>query len=328
MRNHEFTRKAVLGAVAGAFMAAAAFGSASAAGFPDHDITFIVPYSPGGGSDQQARRLQAGMEKYLGVGVRIVYKTGGGGAVGFLELHSSEPDGYTIANVVVPNIIVTSQGDDVGFKPADFSYAAMTVTAPGAFVVPKESKFKTLQELLDFAKANPGKLTIAGVGSSGLSNYAVFVDAFGVEATYVPVSGGVGKIMPLLQGAHVDAAVLSSSHATRHKETVRTLVIAHEEEVPGLPGVPSADSLGYPKFKYGTTWGIMLPPGTPDDIVAKINEAVNAATADPAVRAQQVKIGMTPLRLTPQEARQLVMDNIAGVENKAMLIEKHGLKAK
>lgn len=317
----------IVAAIAGTFMAAAAFGSASAGSFPEHDITFVVPYSPGGGSDQQARRLQGGMEKALGVGVRIIYKTGGGGAVGFLELHSSKPDGYTIANVVVPNIIVTSQGDDVGFKPEDFSYAAMTVTAAGAFVVPNQSRFKTLEELLTYAKANPGKLTVAGVGASGLSNYAVLVESFGIKATYVPVSGGVGKIMPLLQGGHVDASVLSSSHATRHKETVRALVIAGDA-VPGLPGVPTADSLGYPKFKYGTTWGIMLPPKTPDDIVAKINEAVNAATADPAVRALQVKVGMTPLRLTPKEARQLVMDNIAGVENKAMLIKKHGLGKK
>ncbi len=317
-----------LAVAVGLLSAVAAYGSAHAGSFPEHDITFIVPYSPGGGSDQQARRLQAGMKKHLGVGVRIVYKTGGGGAIGFLELHSSKPDGYTIANVVVPNIIVTSQGDDVGFKPADFSYAAMTVTAAGAFVVPNQSKFKTLKEVIAFAKANPGKLTVAGVGSSGLANFAVLVESFGIDATYVPVSGGVGKIMPLLQGGHVDASVLSSSHATRHKGTVRALVIAHEQEVPGLPGVPSADSLGYPNFKYATTWGIMLPPGTPADIVAKINEAVNAATADPKVRELQVKVGMTPLRMTPKEARQLVMDNIAGVKNKAMLIKKHGLGKK
>ena len=313
-----------LSAVAGSITAQAA---ETAKSFPDHDITFIVPYSPGGGSDQQARRLQPGMEKYLGVNVRIVYKTGGGGAVGFLALHSAKPDGYTIANVVVPNIIVTSQGKDVGFKPADFAYAAMTVTAPGSLVVPKQSKFKTLKEVIDFAKANPGKLTVAGVGASGLSNYSLVVDSFGIEATYVPVSGGVGKIMPLLQGGHVGAATLSSSHATRHKETVRGLVIAGPA-VPGLPGVPTADSLGYPKFKYATTWGIMAPPGTPDDIVAKINAAVNAATADPKVREMQVKVGMTPLRMTPQEARQLVMDNIAGVENRAKLIKKYGLGKK
>ena len=316
-----------LATVAGIAMAFAALGPASAATFPDHDITFIVPYSPGGGSDQQARRLQAGMEKYLGVNVQIIYKTGGGGAVGFLALHAAKPDGYTIANVVVPNIIVTSQGKDVGFKPEEFAYAAMTVTAPGSLVVPKQSKFKTLKEVIDFAKANPGKLTIAGVGASGLSNYSLVVDSFGIEATYVPVSGGVGKIMPLLQGGHVGAATLSSSHATRHKETVRCLVIAGPA-VPGLPNVPTADSLGYPKFKYATTWGIMLPPKTPDDIVAKINAAVNAATADPKVRAMQVKVGMTPLRMTPQEARQLVMDNIAGVERRAKLIKKYGLGKK
>lgn len=324
MLKYQHAGKLVLGAVAGAFMVASS-GAAMAQSYPDHDITFVVPYSPGGGSDQQARRLQAGMEKYLGVGVRIVYKTGGGGAVGFLELHSSKPDGYTIANVVVPNIIVTSQGDDVGFKPADFSYAAMTVTAPGAFVVPKNSRFNTLEELVAYAKENPGKLTVSGVGSSGLSNYALLVDSLGIEATYVPVSGGVGKIMPLLQGGHVDSSILSSAHAVRHIETVKPLVIAGAKS-PSLPDVPTSAELGYPDFVYGTTWGIMLPPNTPADIVSKINEAVNAATADPAVRAQQLKIGMTPLRLTPEEARQLVLDNIATVEKQDQLIEKYGLK--
>ncbi|MEK9597961.1 MAG: tripartite tricarboxylate transporter substrate-binding protein, partial [Alphaproteobacteria bacterium] len=99
------------------------------ADYPEKDITFIVPYSPGGGSDQMARRLQPGLEKALGVNVRIVYKTGGGGAVGFSELHRSKPDGYTISNVVVPNVILSSKGDGVGYKPDDFEYIGMTESA-------------------------------------------------------------------------------------------------------------------------------------------------------------------------------------------------------
>ncbi|MDH5750355.1 MAG: tripartite tricarboxylate transporter substrate binding protein, partial [Rhodospirillales bacterium] len=90
---------------------------AANAEYPDKPITFIVPYSPGGGSDQQARRLVPGLKEALGVDIRIVYKTGGGGAVGFNELWRSENDGYTISNVVVPNIVITSKGKDVGFKP-------------------------------------------------------------------------------------------------------------------------------------------------------------------------------------------------------------------
>jgi len=162
----------ILAAAAVLSMVAIACGPGSAADFPDHDITFIVPYAPGGGSDQQARRLQPGLQKALGVNIRIVYKTGGGGAIGFNELYRSKPDGYTISNVVVPNIIVTAKGKNVGYKPEEFAYIGMTAQAVGALMVPKNSKFKSLKDFVAYAKANPGKVTVAGVGGTGEVNTA------------------------------------------------------------------------------------------------------------------------------------------------------------
>lgn len=306
--------------VAGLFMAIAACSSASA-DFPERDITFIVPYSPGGGSDQQARRLQPGLEEALGVGIRIVYKEGGGGAVGFLELHSSEPDGYTIANVVVPNIIVTSRGEDVGYKPEDFSYIGMTEQAPGALVVPKDSQFEDLEELVAYANENPGKLTIAGTGSAGQANFAEIVHSLGIKATYVPVSGGVGATIPYLQGGHVDAAVFASSHAARHAETIKALGIAGSDPSPALPDVPTFASLEYEGFEMATTWGVMAPPGTPDDIVATINAALRETLSDPDLQAAQVKNGLTPMSQTPEEARQFVLGSIERVDRTDKLVK-------
>lgn len=310
-------------AAAAGMLVAIAGGSASAQ-YPDHDITFIVPYAAGGGSDQQARRLQPGLEEALGVGIRIVYKDGGGGAVGFLELHSSEPDGYTIANVVVPNIIVTARGEDVGYKAGDFAYIGMTEVAPGALVVSKDSKFQTLDDLVAYAKENPGKLTIAGTGSAGEANFAELVTALDIQATYVPVSGGVGATIPYLQGNHVDAAVFSSSHAARHKETIKALGIAGTDPSPALPDVPTLASEGYEGFEMATSWGIMAPPGTPDEIIQKLNEALRSATSDPKVQQAQVDNGLTPLSQTPEEARKYVEDAEAGVERTEKLLE--GLK--
>jgi tripartite-type tricarboxylate transporter receptor subunit TctC len=160
----------LLAAATALSLAFVACGASHAAEFPERDITFIVPYAPGGGSDQQARRLQPGLEKALGVTIRIVYKDGGGGAVGFNELYRSKPDGYTVSNVVVPNIVVTAKGQNVGYKPEEFAYIGMTEQAVGALMVPKNSKFKSLKEFVDYAKANPGKVTIAGVGSTGEEN--------------------------------------------------------------------------------------------------------------------------------------------------------------
>lgn len=310
----------LLAPVAGLAMAIAACGAANAQ-YPDHDITFIVPYSAGGGSDQQARRLMKGMEEALGVGIRIVYKEGGGGAVGFLELHDSAPDGYAISNVVVPNIIVTSRGENVGYKPEDFAYIAMTDQAPGAFVVPKDSQFADLGALVAYAKENPGKVTIAGVGSTGQANFAELVNALGIEATYVPVSGGVGDILPYLQGGHVDSALLGSNHAVRHQETIRTLGIAGKIPSPALPDVPTVAAAGYDGFDMATTWGVMAPPGTPDDVVATLNAAVCKAVASPEVQEAQKKGGLTSVCMSPEESKQFVADTVARVDKVQALVE-------
>jgi tripartite-type tricarboxylate transporter receptor subunit TctC len=303
-RQFKYRPGRFLAAVAVLSMAAVASGPGSAADYPDRDITFIVPYSPGGGSDQQARRLQPGLEKALGVNIRIVYKAGGGGAIGFNELYRSKPDGYTISNVVVPNIIVTAKGKNVGYKPEEFAYIGMTAQAVGALMVPKNSKFKSLKDFIDYAKANPGKVTVAGVGSTGEVNTAKLTNLLGVEISYVPVSGGVGKMMPMLAGNHVDAGVTSSSHAVKHASTVNTLVIAGDSTSESLPGVPNE-----PGWTYTTTWGVMAPPGTPGEIVAKLNEALNKAT--PPVKAMVIKNGLTPMRQTPEEARRFIQKAIA-----------------
>jgi tripartite-type tricarboxylate transporter receptor subunit TctC len=294
----------LLASVAVLSMAFVACGPSRAADYPDHDITFIVPYAPGGGSDQQARRLQPGLQKALGVNIRIVYKTGGGGAVGFSELYRAKPDGYTISNVVVPNIIVTSKGKNVGYKPGDFAYIGMTAQAVGALMVPKNSPFKSLKDFVTYAKAHPGKVTVCGVGNTGRVNTDTLMKLLGVNITYVPVSGGVGKMVPMLVGNHVDAGVTSSSHAVKHKSELNTLVLAGDKPSESLPGAPNE-----PGWHYTTSWGVMAPPGTPAAIVAKLNAALNKAT--PPVRDIVIKNGLTPMKQTPEEAQKFIQQAIA-----------------
>jgi tripartite-type tricarboxylate transporter receptor subunit TctC len=294
----------LLASVAILSMAFASCGASQAADFPDHDITFLVPYAPGGGSDQQARRLQPGLQKALGVNIRIVYKTGGGGAVGFSELYRSKPDGYTIANVVVPNIIVSAKGKNVGFKPGDFAYIGMTEQAVGALMLPKNSKFKTLKEFVAFAKANPGKVTVAGVGNTGEEQTNDLTKLLGIKVSYVPVSGGVGKMVPMLLGNHVDAGVTSSSHAVKHKSELITLVTAGGSPSKSLPGAPNEAG-----WTMATTWGVMAPPGTPAAVVAKLNAALNKATVP--VKDLLEKNGLTPMRQTPEEAKKFIQNAIA-----------------
>ena len=264
MTKHTYLQKGILAAVAGTVLAISG-GTAIAGGhgakYPNKPITFIVPYSPGGGSDQQARRLQPGLEKALGVKVRIIYKTGGGGAVGFGELWRSKADGYTISNVVVPNIVIAGNKPSVGFKAGKFSYIGMTERAVGALMVPKGSKLTSLKAFIAATKANPGKITVAGVGSTGKVNMQALADILGIKYTYVPVSGGVGKMIPMLLGNHVNAGMTASNHAVKHKAKLDALVVAGSKQVPALGGVPNEA-----KWAYMTTWGVMAPPGTPADM--------------------------------------------------------------
>ncbi len=319
-KQHDYLRRGILVAVAGAFAMGAA-GLASAAGYPEKDITFIVPYKPGGGSDAQARRLQAGLEKNLGVKIRIVYKTGGGGAIGFNELYRSKPDGYTISNVVVPNIIVTSKGKDVGYKPGEFAYIGMTEKSVGGIAVKKDSQFKSLAQLVSYAKANPGKLTVAGVGSTGHSNFAEMVNALGIKATYVPISGGVGKMLPFLIGGHFQASVIAAAHGVKHRAKVDMLGLAGTKPVSALP-VPTMDSKGYKGFTMETTWGVMAPPGTPADRVKILNAALHKTTGAPVVKNALIKNGLIPLTQTPAQALQYVKNTEGAVARRIGMLKK------
>ena len=302
--QNKYLSRGLFGVVAGAVLAVSggtAMAGAHGGKYPNKPITFIVPYSPGGGSDQQARRLQPGLEKALGVKVRIIYKTGGGGAVGFGELWRSKADGYTISNVVVPNIVIAGKKASVGFKAGKFSYIGMTERAVGALMVPKGSKLKTLKDFIAAAKANPGKITVAGVGSTGKVNMAALGSILNIKYTYVPVSGGVGKMIPMLLGNHVDAGMTASNHAVKHKANLDAVVVAGSKQIPALANVPNES-----KWEYMTTWGVMAPPGTPADRVKVLSAALLKATRTPSVAKAISNGGYENMYQTPAEAAAYV----------------------
>jgi tripartite-type tricarboxylate transporter receptor subunit TctC len=149
-------------------------------------------------------------------------------------------------------------------------------------------------------------LTVAGTGGSGADRWAQLAEVLGIEATYVPVSGGVGKMMPMLAGSHVDAAATGANHATKHKAIVNAILLAGENSVDTLPGVPTE-----PDWNYVVTWGIMAPPGTPADIVEALNGALNTAASKPEVRDALLKGGYVPHIQTVDEVNAFMAREIA-----------------
>lgn len=279
--------------------------SAAPPKYPTHNITFIVPFKPGGGSDQDVRRIQPEAQKVLGVNWNVTYQTGGSGADGFESIYTAKPDGYTIGNLELTDLILAANtGSNVGFNPAKYKYVAFTASTPDALVVSKSSQFKTLSDLVKYAKANPDKVTVAGVGTKGKLLVTMIEHATGTKLVYVPVSGGSGGIVTDLEGGHITTGVFGSSNAAQNASSLRALAISSTGPDGALPGVPTFTSQGYPSVIFQSVWGVISPPGTPSRIVNILNNAVEKAVKSSSVQAQDKKLGLTPLYQTPQQAFQ------------------------
>ena len=161
---------------AAALAVAATFGLAEkAAAYPDKPVNYIIPFGPGGESDITARYQQPFFKKKFGQDLVVSYKPGGGGAVGWAQLNDMKGDGYTIMGMNLPHIIIKPAQKDVGFKTKDITSVYIFQYTPDAIIVKRDSPFKTLQDLIDFAKANPpGRLTLAGSGK-GSANHLLQV---------------------------------------------------------------------------------------------------------------------------------------------------------
>lgn len=263
-------------------------------------VEVIVPYSPGGGSDQQVRRLQPAIEREIGATLNVNYQTGGDGSVGWNALANAEPDGCTFGNVVAPNIMNLSlQGGDVGFTAEEFEYMGWTEFSPNLIGVAPDAEWETLEDFVADAEANPGGLTLSGVGINGELLMGEVEAATGIDLTFVPVSGGVGDIIPQIAGGHIDAAL--SGFSLLDGDQVRPLVLSAPSE--RFPDIPTFEDAGYPDVKLVTSWGLGLPPGTPDDVVQQWNEVLQRVLDDPDVQAAYAETGFTVLRQDVDEAR-------------------------
>lgn len=282
-----------------------AAGEAGGEGLDCRNVDVIVPYSPGGGSDQQVRRLQPALEDILGLKMNITYQDGADGAQGWNSLSTAAPDGCTIANVVMPNIVHLTEtaGEDAGFDSDEFEYIAFTENSPNMILVAQDAKWKTFEDFYAEAEANPGKLSWNGVGSIGELLTNEMSAATGLELTYVPVTGGVGDMIPQVVGGHVDAAVTGSSGL--EGDQLRPLVLSAEsDKFESYGDIPTFDEAGYPGVKLVTSWGLILPPETPEDVVQTWNDAVQEALADPEVEKAYDETSFTKLEQTPEEARE------------------------
>lgn len=271
--------------------------------FPNKAVSYVVPFDPGGLNDRAARRQQPILEKSLGQKVNIEYRAGGGGAVAWAELARSKPDGYLVTQSNLPHIILQPLQQDVGYKTEQLVPFMFFESSPSALAVLKTSKYKSLKEFIDAAKANPGKLNVGGVGTfSGLHMTALRLQKLaGIKFEYAPFTGGAPQMTAFL-GSHVDAIVVNSGDVIPQLEKARILASATTDRFPSYADAPTFKEQGIDLVE-AIDRGVAVPAGTPDKVIQKLEKAFLDAAKDPAGIETQKKEGQLPLAMGYKDAK-------------------------
>lgn len=285
---------------------------AQAEDYPSEPITYSIPFNPGGQSDLEARRQQPMLEDILGVSVIIQYKPGGGGSVGWAELIRAKPNGYYISGINIPHIILQPLArGNAGYETEQIKPIAFFQATPIGLAVLKDSQFQTLEDLVEYAKANPGAITTGGSGTwSGhhIANLQLQEKA-GIELTYVPHKGAAPSVAAFL-GGHVQALWANSNDLYQHREKIRVLGFGTREAFASMPEVPTFESQGYDLYA-SIDRGAGAPPGTPDEKIKVLEEAFLKISNDPKVKEQMLNDGFVPLSMGSEESAKYIQEKIA-----------------
>lgn len=265
--------------------------------FPTRSITMIVGWAAGGPADGVGRMVAAEMGKHLGQTIVVDNKGGAGGNIGSVAAARAQPDGYTVMLATVASHGLNSAlYDDIGYDPIkDFAPVGLINTSPSTMLVPMDSPFKTVQDYVDYAKANPGKLTYAsgGVGSSQHLAGASFKTRTGVDVLHVPFKSTAPALTDVMAG-RVDMIITTGAMAPIASGKVRPLAITSKSRIQALPDVPTFDEAGVKGFYMDSWYGVVAPAGTPQPILVKLNEALAKALQNPELRQKFVDVGSVP----------------------------------
>jgi len=280
--------------------------------YPNKTVNYIIPFGPGGESDITARHQQSFFKNLFNEDLVISYKPGGGGAVGWSQLNGMKGDGYTIMGINLPHIIIKPKQKDVGFTTEDTTGVYMFHYTPDALVVTMDSPFKTVQDIIDYAKNNPGKLTLSGSGKGTANHLAQvrFDKMAGVKTTYVAFKG-TGKAVTALLGDQVKAEWGYTSIGAKHEGKVRLLAVAMEKRHPKFPDVPTFKELGF-DLVSGAYRGIAVPKSTPEPIRAKLSDMIAQINADPEFQKRMENDGMALLDVGYADYRAFVDEKAKG----------------
>src|SRR6266513_2154063 len=287
----------------------AGIGSALAADYPAHAVTWVVPYPPGGTTDVLARIVSQWLSEKMAQPFLIENKAGGGNNIGVESVVHAAPDGYTMLLVNPANGINATLYKNLPFDfIRDIAPVAGLVRTPNVMEVTNSFPARTVPEFIAYCKANPGKINMAS-SSSGTSVHLsgeLFKSMTGCDMLHVPFKGAGPALVELMSGqVHVIFDNLPSSAPHLKGGRIRALAVPSAEREPSLPGVPTVAET-VPGYEATAWFGIGMPRGTPAEIIEKINAETNRALTDPQMQARLAQLGGRPIPGTPQDFGKVI----------------------
>ncbi|WP_086059427.1 Bug family tripartite tricarboxylate transporter substrate binding protein [Bordetella genomosp. 9] len=288
-------------------------GSAAAAGsdWPDRPVTFIVPSAAGGSPDVLSRLITTQLSKETGASVIVENRPGAAGNIGVSLIKRAAPDGYTVGYGNINTLAVNRSlfkklpyDVDKDLEPVIHMFDLYNV-----LVVPAESPIQSVQQLIDTARKNPGKLSYGapGVGTTGHMGGELFKSMAKIDVMFIPYNGGPAAIQDLL-GGRIDYLFANSSEAGPLVKSgkVRALGVSSLKRLALFPDIPTLDEAGLKGYETVAWGGVVAPRGTPKDIVAKMNADIQQALKAPQVREGLATLGAVPAGGSPEDFKQLI----------------------
>jgi putative tricarboxylic transport membrane protein len=306
--------------IAGSLLAIALHSAPAAAQYPNKPITVIVPFAAGGPTDVVTRLVGDHMSRTLGQTLVVENVGGAGGTLGMTRAAQAQPDGYTIA---VGNMGTQSAAPalypNLKYDPAkSFAQVGIVNYTPQSIVAKKDTAAKTLREFIDYLKANNTKLTYghAGVGSISHVSGLVFNAKFGLTPNLVPYRG-TGPAIRDLVGGQIDYMVDQSLNVIPQIQagTIKAYAVAAPERLSSLPDVPTTGEVGV-DFIFSAWNAMVAPKGTPNEIVARLADALSKALDDPAIQKRYVELGSSAPKSAdrgPAALQKLVESEVARI---------------
>lgn len=320
-------RRAIL--ISTVFVLTTAFGVGWAADYPTKPITLYVGYAAGGATDTAARIVTNQVNKYLEQPMIVNNKPGGGSAVAADFVAKSKPDGYTLFNSTITTVIQTVINPNNPFKITEFTPIVGLYSMPLVIVVKADSKFNTIEDLVDYAKKNPNKLNIGTPGVNSVHHFALelFKKEAGIQANHIPFQGDAPGVVGVM-GGHVDAAFLGIVAVAEHVKggTMKALVMTTTKRSPQFPDLPTMAEKGFPKTGNIFSWGgVFGPAGLPAPILEKLSNAYQKAAPSQEVISQLEKVGFTATYMNAKEFDRFVKEEhkrLSDIAQSAQMIQK------